>query len=442
MSEVVLSQYITALESLLKRAYKTTDSIIHLMERHCVNLFEALNLDENKITLLLKYFLTYQQNNKFLFLQRFILCLNEHINEKSYIKTILTNLKDEDFEETYIASEYTIDNGRIDLFLKIKNFVIAIENKVGAKLTGDQIKRYYEYLQMNFKDFLLVLLCDNEEGYKWSKKWLYKNADFYYENNYLILTYERLILPWLKECKKLCNNEKIQFFIQEFENFLKKRFNIMEAKVKEAIDELTQFLKEECYKNKHFYQTIQIFQIAVYYFLRELYETFSIDLTNLAHKIFGKDYSIEGNLNWDKYSRISIFRDEWSNKGEPFFGIGIEAIEEYISALKVGIWINPKSEHYEKFKEKYSNNIEQIRRLIPEHKSDEWWISFKYISLKDFIESNIEIKVDNNGKYKCLNCFLVSPIFVEFYHNKQAYESLLKEISKLLTIYKNYIESI
>lgn len=82
---------------------------------------------------------------------------------------MLTNLKEEDFEETYIASEYNIDNGRIDLFLKINNFVIAIENKVGAKLTGEQIKRYYEYLQMNYKDFLLVLLCDNEEGYKWSK---------------------------------------------------------------------------------------------------------------------------------------------------------------------------------------------------------------------------------------------------------------------------------
>lgn len=442
MSEVVLSHYITTLKSLLNLAYKITDSIIHLMERHCVNLFEALNLDENKITLLLKYFLTYKQNNKLLFLQRFILCLNEHINEKSYIKTILTNLKEEDFEETHIASEYTIDNGRIDLFLKINNFVIAIENKVGAKLTGEQIKRYYEYLQMNYKDFLLVLLCDNEEGYKWSKKWLYKNADFYYENNYLILTYERLILPWLKECKKLCNNEKIKFFIQEFKNFLKKRFNIMEAKVKEAIDELTQFLKEECYKNKHFYQTIQIFQIAVYNFLRELYETFSNDLKNLAHEIFGKDYSIEGNLNWDKYSRISIFRDEWSNKDEPFFGIGIEAIEEYISTLKVGIWINPKSEHYEKFKEKYSNNIEQIKRDIPEHKSDEWWISYKHISLKDFTESNIPINIECDSKYKCLNCFLMSTFFIKFYHNKQDYESLLKEISNLLRIYKNYIESI
>lgn len=86
MSEVVLSHYITTLKSLLNLAYKTTDSIIHLMERHCINLFEALNLDENKITLLLKYFLTYKQNNKLLFLQRFILCLNEHINEKAILK--------------------------------------------------------------------------------------------------------------------------------------------------------------------------------------------------------------------------------------------------------------------------------------------------------------------------------------------------------------------
>lgn len=195
------------------------------------------------------------------------------------------------------------------------------------------------------------------------KKWLYKNADFYYENNYLILTYERLILPWLKECKKLCNNEKMKFFIQEFENFLKKRFNIMEAKVKEAIDELTKFLKEECYKNKHFYQTIQIFQIAVYNFLRELYETFSNDLKNLAHEIFGKDYSIEGNLNWDKYSRISIFRDEWSNKDEPFFGIGIEAIEEYISTLKVGIWINQNQNIMKSLKKNIVIILNRLREI-------------------------------------------------------------------------------
>lgn len=440
MSEVLLNHYISILKCLFKFAHLAADCILNSTERQNINLLEALNLDENKITSLLKYFLTYKQGNKLVFLDRFIHNLSKYLDERSKNKTILSNLKEEDTEQTYVVLEFTIDNGRIDLFIKFKDFVIAIENKVGADLTGDQIGRYYEYLQKTFKNFLLVLLCDDEKRYEWSKKWLLENVKFYNPDNYLIVTYEQFIVPWLKECKEICNNGKIKFYLQEFEDFLRKKFYIMEEKVQEITNEITKFLREEYDKNKNFWQAIQIFQISIYNFLRELYDIcakeFTKDLINLAHEMFGKDYSITGQLDCNKYSRLSIYKDEWSIKGEPFFGIGIEAVEEYLSAFKIGIWIDPKSEHYETFKEKYSYNIQQIKQYIPEHRNDQWWISYKYISLRDFIEQKVEIRPE-----KDINSFLASPIFIEFCHNEQAYESVKKEISKLLTIYKNYIDS-
>lgn len=126
-----------------------------------------------------------------------------------------------------VKKEETVDGGRVDIVIHIKDNVIPIEVKIGAKDQSEQIKRYYD----NYKDCLIdnkvyYLTIDGDEPSDDSKGELNCGED----GNIKCISWKENILPWLDDCikemtlniiKPKKNNviEVMRQFKQNIENF-------------------------------------------------------------------------------------------------------------------------------------------------------------------------------------------------------------------------------
>ena len=116
-----------------------------------------------------------------------------------------------------VETEHSTDKGRrVDILIDLPNFVIGIENKIWAGDQKDQLKDYGEYLANKGKDYLLIFLtCDGREPSEWSIP-RDERAELEKEGRLITLSYRQLLLPWLKECLKECEADKVRWFIRDF----------------------------------------------------------------------------------------------------------------------------------------------------------------------------------------------------------------------------------
>ena len=94
-------------------------------------------------------------------------------------------------EEITIHREYSITNGRFDIFADAKDWVFIIENKIYASEGEAQLPRYDEWLKKNcnsknYKLFFLTL-----DG---------RDSDSKTDVEYTTISYRREIIEWLEHC--------------------------------------------------------------------------------------------------------------------------------------------------------------------------------------------------------------------------------------------------
>lgn len=148
------------------------------------------------------------------FLEKFVETLNKCLKEKG-VGSLMKNVSE--IGNAKVETEHSTDKGRrIDIFIDLPNFVIGIENKIRAGDQKDQLKDYNEYLKNKRKSYLLIFLtCDGREPSEWSIP-KSKRTELEKAGKLIILSYEKFLLPWLKECLKECEADKVRWFIRDF----------------------------------------------------------------------------------------------------------------------------------------------------------------------------------------------------------------------------------
>ncbi len=186
------------------------------------NLLEIMNPDENKISDILAELLNpkgkHGQNENFLkcFLQTL-----KNIFNYNYIR-----LDSEDLHKVIIEREHFTDKGRrIDILISLPNNIfIAIENKIGSNEQKNQLEDYKEYLQKLSDGKFVLIYLDALGRTAFSIKQTNKE-NLKKSGNFLETSYHEFLIPWLKKCLKICESDKIKWFLRDFITWIEKNFN-------------------------------------------------------------------------------------------------------------------------------------------------------------------------------------------------------------------------
>ncbi|WP_456401434.1 PDDEXK-like family protein [Persephonella sp.] len=201
------------------KAYKKIKKEIDRYLSTGFNLIDIIQPDENKISDLIKILLESDgiHGQGTLFLEILVKKIQEFKDKDIII----------DFSKVEIEREKTTDNNRrIDLLIKSDNFVIGIENKPWAGEQENQVEDYFNYLRelSESKDFLLIYLHGfGEKPRSISKETVEKNSD-----KFLFTSYTKFLIPWLNDCYKECESQKVRFFLKDFEEWILKNFKDIE----------------------------------------------------------------------------------------------------------------------------------------------------------------------------------------------------------------------
>lgn len=200
-----------------KAEYKAYKKIKREVDRYLstdFNFIKILSPDENKLSDLIKILLEpegiHGQGTKFL--ELFLKTLSQNVG-RSF---------EYELSATKIEREKTTDkNRRIDLLIDLGGFVIAIENKPWAGEQESQLEDYFNWLQEKYGDnFLLIYLHGTgEEPTSIRREAVENNKD-----KLLFTSYQKLLRPWLEECYKECESQKVRFFIKDFIDWINENF--------------------------------------------------------------------------------------------------------------------------------------------------------------------------------------------------------------------------
>ncbi|MDR2870581.1 MAG: PD-(D/E)XK nuclease family protein [Deferribacteraceae bacterium] len=139
----------------------------------------------------------------------------------------LLDLDYADVKPSIIRCEWSIGNGRIDIFIVTDKYCIAIENKLWAKDQKGQVKDYLEYIKNYNKDKKpLLIYLTIEEGREPDKDSIEPNLleTEKCSKNVRIEDYYNFITSWLKQCIAHIEAENVRWYIKEIINFIYKDF--------------------------------------------------------------------------------------------------------------------------------------------------------------------------------------------------------------------------
>ncbi|CAM2791352.1 PD-(D/E)XK nuclease family protein [Helicobacter burdigaliensis] len=172
-----------------------------------------------------------------------------HAQGDLFLKEFLKqcNIDESNFEDLKIYTEFNIESGRLDLYLKAKNFHIVIENKIYAKEQEVQLDRYANFLDsldsQNGEKYLIYLTpYGNEpsslESWKIIENTIKKGDK---ELHYRQISYEKDILKWCENIKeKVKNIANLYYAIEFYTDAVKEITNQKENQM-----EIIEFLKEK-----------------------------------------------------------------------------------------------------------------------------------------------------------------------------------------------------
>jgi hypothetical protein len=175
------------------------------------SVFQFIEADENKLSDILAMLLdpqgTHGQQNLFL---------------KSFVAKLKLN-SEPSLQDAKVVREAITDtlsrNRRIDILVKTKGFVLAIENKVDSGEQQDQLKDYHEHLKnLPQKNYCLVFLTPEKRE---SISIPDQTATTLRSERMLIQWTYKEIIEWLEECRRWCEAEKTRHFLADFMQYIK-----------------------------------------------------------------------------------------------------------------------------------------------------------------------------------------------------------------------------
>lgn len=177
------------------------------------SLFNFFLPGENKISQILAYFLDEKQNHgqRNLFLNEFVkLVCNREIDTTTSIN----------------ICEKTISNKRrIDIYIELKDLIIAIENKIWADDQHNQLNDYTTFLEQKSKGKFLLLYL-NPYGLEPTDKSI--NEEFKLElikqEKFKIISYKHDIISLINKWVSVCEADNVSYFLKEFKKFLEIKF--------------------------------------------------------------------------------------------------------------------------------------------------------------------------------------------------------------------------
>ncbi len=184
------------------------------------NIFSILNIERNEVSthsVMLYTLLKFTKDRKKIFLNEFF---------------DIIGLPNEFIEENWeVIREHSINDGRIDFFLKSKKTCIVIELKIDATDQYEQLWRYEKYVK-NYhknKDYrILYLTLDGKEATEQSIRNINVEKLQY-------ISFSKHILTWLEKIIKVCEFEGIEdSFIKQYRLLIEKI--ITEDNVKNMIE--------------------------------------------------------------------------------------------------------------------------------------------------------------------------------------------------------------
>lgn len=177
------------------------------------SLFQFFTIGENKISQVLAYFLDVNQNHG-----------QGNIFLKEFVKTFCD--KEIEIEQLENVCEKLITkNRRIDIYVKLKGFTIAIENKIWADDQNNQLRDYSTYLEQKSQGNYLLLYL-NPYGLEPKPKSIKeKLKESLIEKNKLkIISYKDDIISLINNWLVICEADNVSHFLKEFKKYLEIKF--------------------------------------------------------------------------------------------------------------------------------------------------------------------------------------------------------------------------
>ena len=240
------------------------------------NMLNFFSVGENKVSEILAFFLNEKKSHGQgdIFLKEFLKILNR---------------EDLDTSGAEIKCEKVITNERrIDVYIKLKETIIAIENKLEAVDQKNQLKDYSDFLRRKTGGKYLLLYLNkkgadpnvNSIGEKEREKLIVSE-------NLKIIGYRKDIFPLLDKWISICQADNVSYFIKQFKQYLDvELFGNKTLK-------MTENLKKLILSNKKEVQEL----IKAY---NEIENSVHKRLKKITQEISNSNYTIEGDIKLEK----------------------------------------------------------------------------------------------------------------------------------------------
>ncbi len=277
------------------------------------NLFDFISLDENKLSEIIAFFLdpkaSHGQGDAFLriflamigridgneALQKFLKACEDNL--QGPVKVTLTLEKATDLIET--------SQRRIDIELNIGNLGLAIENKPWALDQIDQISDYNKQLRKRYGEnrYLLIYLSGTGEPPS-AESIAEKEREALTNSGHLKILSYREFITFVNSFKKDCRSERVRYFLQDFEDYLRRQFE--EGMAMYEKDIIKAYILED---PKNMEIALAVSQIQT-----DIKEKLLNDLKGILHQKCPPNITLDWGIDnfWDAtFQSFSFKRDSW-----------------------------------------------------------------------------------------------------------------------------------
>ncbi len=177
------------------------------------NLFQFFSVGENKISQVLAYFLDVHQNHG-----QGSVFLNEFIKTFYGEEIKITQIEN-------VCEKVITKKRRIDIYIKLKDLTIAIENKIWADDQNNQLKDYSQFLEQNSQGNYLLLYL-NPYGLEPTNKSIDDKLkeSLVKQNKLKVIGYKQDVIPLINNWLVNCEADNVSYFLKEFKKYLEIKF--------------------------------------------------------------------------------------------------------------------------------------------------------------------------------------------------------------------------
>ena len=262
------------------------------------NVLNFFNVGENKTSEILAFFLNPNES---------------HGQGTAFLAEFVSLLCDEDIviNDVEVICEKRIDNDRrIDLYVKLKDWILAIENKIWARDQPNQLKDYSTFLEKESKGmyqlFYLKPFKSDPDPMSIDKALKEQLED---EGKLKVISYTTEIAELLKRWQGMCKADSVTWFLRQFELHLKSRFQGNQTiNIQKKMEKLVKEHQEEVQKLVQTYKEIE--------------EQLLNKIDKIAKKYKQKEFNFSNDVFFEKQGPFS-YKPNDKNYDRTVYKIGI-----------------------------------------------------------------------------------------------------------------------